>query len=267
MSERAQIEDGLKHLRSSSDVVGQIVAYCISAHKADPSAETTAQIRRYVADTANSVCSHVLNISRNIQLIIEKESNEIQDLAHQMSFAQHRLMSHQSYMSQLYMTKFQTLPRPKHNMTVLRETVPTDQLPKHSKPHKSWKRSGTFDYSVLDHVGMSTLSPEDRLKLSRKNEVSNPQGPVNAPNPSRSLSHNAPRPSFSPKPAHKSLYQQERASRVAPPSFSSFAPAPNFSSTEVVASKPPMPPRPPAPPKPPQAALIPPLPPKPPQSK
>ena len=82
-------------------------------------------IRKYVADTANSVCGHVLNIAHNINAVIDQESQEINEMTNSMTFVQHRLKSHQMYMSQLYMTKFQTLPRPKPHLAVLRETVPS----------------------------------------------------------------------------------------------------------------------------------------------
>ena len=125
MSEQAQIEKGLKHLAGSEEIIGNIVAYCINAHKADPSAKTMDKIRQYVSDTANSVCGHVLTIAHNINSIIDKESKEIEEMSYQVSYVQHRLKSHQTYMSQLYMTKFQTLPRPKPTIHILRETIPS----------------------------------------------------------------------------------------------------------------------------------------------
>merc|ERR1712130_690608 len=61
-------------------------------------------------------------------------------------------MGHQQYMSQLYMTKFQTLPRPKPVIHILRKTIPNDKLPKFARPKKPWVRQGIFDYSILDQV-------------------------------------------------------------------------------------------------------------------
>ena len=125
MSEHDAIEKGLKHLAGSEEIIGNIVAYCVNAHKADPSENTMNKIRQYVTDTANSVCGHVLTIAHNINSIIDKESKEIEEMSYQISYAQHRLKSHQTYMSQLYMTKFQTLPRPKPTIHILRETIPS----------------------------------------------------------------------------------------------------------------------------------------------
>eukprot|EP01083_Nonionella_stella_P152196 487503_1 len=201
MAERAQIDKGLKHLSGSEEIIGNIVAYCVNAHKADPSAQTMDKIRQYVADTANSVCGHVLTIAHNINSIIDKESKEIEEMSFQVSYVAHRIKSHQTYMSQLYMTKFQTLPRPRPVVHILRETIPTDKLPKYAKPKKPWIRQPIFDYSILDQVGSGKKRKQNALKQIQ------PKAAVQAFNPYANVMISAAPPSFS-------------AAIRAPPSFS-----------------------------------------------
>eukprot|EP01084_Bolivina_argentea_P131491 232087_1 len=240
MSEQAQIDKGLKHLGGSEEIIGNIVAYCVNAHKADPSQKTMEKIRQYVQDTANSVCGHVLTIAHNINSIIDKESKEIEEMAFQVEYVQHRLQSHQTYMSQLYMTKFQTLPRPKKTIHILRETIPTDKLPKYARPKKPWVRHGVFDYSVLDHVGSD--KPRSKAQTSSSGEGNSenidsktankiaPKATVASFNPYERMMNNAPSsvnmeaPTMSSStstqsnlsahtptsPKGKSLYQQEK---------------------------------------------------------
>ena len=101
------------------------MACSVNTHKADPSPKTLNKIRQYVVDTTNNICDHVLTITQNINSIIDKESKEIEEMSYQIRYVQHRLKSHQTYMSELYMTKFQTLPRPRATIHILRETIPS----------------------------------------------------------------------------------------------------------------------------------------------
>eukprot|EP01083_Nonionella_stella_P043687 117893_1 len=263
MAERAQIDKGLKHLSGSEEIIGNIVAYCVNAHKADPSAQTMDKIRQYVADTANSVCGHVLTIAHNINSIIDKESKEIEEMSFQVSYVAHRIKSHQTYMSQLYMTKFQTLPRPRPVVHILRETIPTDKLPKYAKPKKPWIRQPIFDYSILDQVGsgkkrkpVSSQAIEGKVEKEYERKQNalkqiQPKAAVQAFNPYANVMKNdnaqpkakkapvvAKKIVAAPISSNKSLYQQEKEAKLkksmkqnvgpAPPSFSAAAP-PSFS--------------------------------------
>lgn len=302
MSEQEQISKGLKHLSGSEEIIGNIVAYCVNAHKADPSAATMDKIKQYVSDTANSVCGHVLTIAHNINSLIDRETQEIEEMAYQVSYAQHRLNAHQTFMSQLYMTKFQTLPRPKATIHVLRETIPTPQLPKFAKPKKPFVRSAEFNYAILDDLNgakrraaaeasapSTTSSGQGEgggggaIKKQRTMQAINPTAAVAAVNPYENMMGAAdgqPKtmasPS-SPKTQSKSMFQiqkekeakaksaaAKKVSSAAPPSFSAAAP-PSFSSAAAA------PPSFSAAPKKPAAAAVaaagppPPVPPTPPQ--
>eukprot|EP01084_Bolivina_argentea_P009769 18230_1 len=147
MSERDQIDKELNHLADANEIIGNIRAYCANTYKADPSVQTLNKIKQYVSDTANGVCKHVLTIADNINSIIDQESKEIEQMSFEVSYVEHRLKAHSQYMSQLYMTKFQTLPRPKPTIHILRETIPNEKLPKYARPKKPWVRQGIFDYS------------------------------------------------------------------------------------------------------------------------
>ena len=164
--EKDQIEKGLQHLQGSEEIIGKIVAYCVSKHKSEPTAGTMDEIRQYVSDTANSVCGHVLTIAHNINSIIDRESKEIEDMSYRVNYAHHRLKAHQQYMSQLYMTKFQTQPRPKSTIHILRETVPLKELPKFAKPKKPYVRQEIFNYSILDdlHSGIWSLCSRNLMR-------------------------------------------------------------------------------------------------------
>eukprot|EP00483_Globobulimina_turgida_P001346 UN01348 len=248
MSERTQIDKGLKHLAGSEEIIGNIVAYCVNAHKADPSKQTMDKIRQYVSDTANSVCGHVLTIAHNINSIIDKESKEIEEMSFQVSYIEHRLKSHSQYMSQLYMTKFQTLPRPKPTIHILRETIPNEKLPKYARPKKPWIRQGIFDYSILDQVGSgkkrkapsktgqegNTDEKLDERKQKAFKQIQ-PKAAVQAINPYESMMATSDKPSSPIGGSGKSLYRKEKEARlkktasssgvgVPPPSFSSVAP-------------------------------------------
>eukprot|EP00485_Elphidium_margaritaceum_P023312 CAMPEP_0202713240 /NCGR_PEP_ID=MMETSP1385-20130828/52292_1 /ASSEMBLY_ACC=CAM_ASM_000861 /TAXON_ID=933848 /ORGANISM="Elphidium margaritaceum" /LENGTH=301 /DNA_ID=CAMNT_0049373529 /DNA_START=34 /DNA_END=939 /DNA_ORIENTATION=+ len=283
MAERAQIDNALNHLSGSEQIIGNIVAYCVNAHKADPSAQTMDKIRQYVSDTANSVCGHVLTIAHNINAIIDKEVREIDEISSHLSYAQHRLKAHQTYMSQLYMTKFQTLPRPKPTINILRETIPNEELPKYARPRKPWVRNQNFNYSVLDNVGSTAKSTAtsaksiggegdaELTKMASKRDVGNTIQPkIAAPalNPYDADEPTSPKtllPGDAP-----SLYQQAKLSSkkastrnlglgdappsfsaappsfsAAPPSFSGAAP-PAFSQASSNPVKPPKPPQPPS---------------------
>ena len=86
--------------------------------------KTIEKVRKYVEDTANSVSEHVLTIAHNLNKIIEAEAKEIEDLSFQAGYVSHRLKSHQRYMSELFMTKFQTFPRPRPTIHILRQAIP-----------------------------------------------------------------------------------------------------------------------------------------------
>ena len=285
MSEQQQIEKGLKHLEGSEEIIGNIVAYCVNAHKADPSTKTMNKIRQYVSDTANSVCGHVLTIAHNINSIIDKETKEIQDMQYRANYIQHRLKSNQSYMSQLYMTKFQIAPRPKKPIHILRETVPNDKLPRFARPKKKWIRK--IDYSVLDKLydrngtqrtqnnnisyagppgseGNNTMSQEEKTQ-----KALNTVQPKAAVQPLNIYEQSQQQPkldssSTASKSNNLSLYQQDKDAKLKkgtskkdvnvatpPPAFS--AAPPTFSAaTSNSSGPPPVPPVPPVPPKPPQ---------------
>jgi len=169
-------------------------------------------------------------------------------MSFQVEYVQHRLKSHQQYMSQLYMTKFQTLPRPKPVIHILRKTIPNDQLPKFARPKKPWVRQGIFDYSILDQVGSGKkrkpapkkaassgneqVRKEKKIKAMRQVQ---PQASVQAFNPYESMmSSNKPAtsestkanqavaaklkkpatPSTPSKMSSKSLYQQEKEAKL-----------------------------------------------------
>jgi len=266
MSEQEQISKGLKHLSGSEEIIGKIVAYCVSAHKADPSAATMDKIRQYVSDTANSVCGHVLTIAHNINSLIDREAQEIEEMAYQVSYAQHRLKAHQTFMSQLYMTKFQTLPRPKATIHVLRETIPTPQLPKFAKPKKPFVRTSEFNYAILDDLNgtkraaatpttASTTSAQGeghQIQQQRTMQAINPTAAVAAVNPYENMMQSNDDATGSPQTSTssprgggaggKSLFQAQKekeaqskkklSSNVAPPSFSAAAP-PSFSAASA----------------------------------
>eukprot|EP01084_Bolivina_argentea_P307527 531563_1 len=224
MSERSQIDKGLKHLAGSDEIIGNIVAYCVNAHKADPSAQTLNKIKQYVSDTANSVCGHVLTIAHNINSIIDKESKEIEQMAFEISYVEHRLKAHSQYMSQLYMTKFQTLPRPKPTIHILRETIPNEKLPKYARPKKPWVRQGIFDYSILDAVGSGKkrkppTSPQgegvDEEKIAMRKVKAQkqiqPKAAVQAINPYENMMNNG---SSSPKALNNNTSESHSKSKT-----------------------------------------------------
>eukprot|EP01083_Nonionella_stella_P113195 333567_1 len=182
-------------------------------------------------------------------------------MAFEISYVEHRLKAHSQYMSQLYMTKFQTLPRPKPTIHILRETIPNEKLPKYARPKKPWVRQGIFDYSILDAVGSGKkrkppTSPQgegvDEEKIAMRKVKAQkqiqPKAAVQAINPYENMMNNG---SSSPKALNNntspaspigggSLFAREKAARMnktksaanvvaAPPSFSAAAP-PSFSS-------------------------------------
>jgi len=145
------VQRGLEYLKGSDQIIGDIVAYCVNAYKADPQAKTLERIRQYVQDTANSVSEHVLTIAHNISKMLEQETREIEQLSYEAGFSAQRLQISQSYMCELFMTKFQVYPRPRKTVHMTRKTIPEDQLPKHSRP-KRWIREKAFDYTILDGI-------------------------------------------------------------------------------------------------------------------
>lgn len=152
-TQREQVQKGLQHLKGSDKIVGDIVAYCVQAYKAEPSQKTIEKVRKYVEDTANSVSDHVLTIAHNLNRIIESETKEIEDLSFKVGYVSHRLTSHQRYMSELFMTKFQTFPRPRPTIHILRQAIPENQLPRYARRKRPWQRQTGFDYKILDQVG------------------------------------------------------------------------------------------------------------------
>eukprot|EP00484_Ammonia_sp_Unknown_P021013 CAMPEP_0197034034 /NCGR_PEP_ID=MMETSP1384-20130603/12256_1 /TAXON_ID=29189 /ORGANISM="Ammonia sp." /LENGTH=352 /DNA_ID=CAMNT_0042463909 /DNA_START=29 /DNA_END=1087 /DNA_ORIENTATION=+ len=263
-----QIDKGLKHLAGSEEIIGNIVAWCVNAHKADPSATTQQKIRTYVSDTANSVCSHVLNIAHNINSIIDKETKEIEEMSYQVSYVQHRMKAHQTYMSQLYMTKFQTLPRPHPTIHILRETVPTDKLPKYARPKKPWVRQSEFKYEILDEIQSGKRPKSSKPASGKEGNGTNqtalnyiqpkvaaqPFNPYDMPKLDSASSGGmsagpAPASPTSPK-GGKTLFQQEQEAKMKktastaavvmspPPSFSGALPPPSFSGADIVAAAP-----------------------------
>jgi hypothetical protein len=149
--QQQNVQRGLEYLKGSDQIIGDIVAYCVNAYKADPQTKTLERTRQYVQDTANSVSEHILNIAHNLSKILEQETKEIEQLSYDAGFVAHRMQTSQSYMCELFMTKFQVYPRPRKTVHMTRKTIPEDQLPKHSRP-KRWVREKAFDYTILDGI-------------------------------------------------------------------------------------------------------------------
>jgi len=157
--QQQNVQRGLEYLKGSDQIIGDIVVYCVNAYKADPQPKTLDRIRQYVQDTANSVSEHVLTIAHNISKMLEQETKEIEQLSYETGFVAHRLQTSQSFMCELFMTKFQVYPRPRKTVHMMRKTIPEDQLPKHSRP-KRWVREKAFDYTILD--GISNDKPVEK---------------------------------------------------------------------------------------------------------
>jgi len=87
----------------------------VDAYKADPQPKTLERVRQYVQDTANSVSEHVLTIAHNLSKMLEQETREIEQLSYETGFTAHRMQISQSYMCELFMTKFQVYPTPTKN--------------------------------------------------------------------------------------------------------------------------------------------------------
>jgi len=155
--QQENVKRGLEYLKSSDQIIGDIVAYCINAYKADPQPKTLERVRQYVQDTANSVSEHILTIAHNLSKMLEQETKEIEQLSYETGFLAHRLQTSQSFMCELFMTKFQVYPRPRKTVHIMRKTIPEDQLPKHCRP-KKWTREKAFDYTILDGISEKPVS-------------------------------------------------------------------------------------------------------------
>jgi len=156
----------LTNLNGSDKIIGDIASYCVNLYKSQPNGDSLKAIENYVSDTANSVTEHILKISDNLSNILVSQANDIEQLNFQSNYISHRLQTHQLYTSELLMTKFQTCPRPRPTIHILRQSVANDDLPKYARRRGAWVREKEFNYKILDSYGAKNDKNENNAQQS-----------------------------------------------------------------------------------------------------